>query len=248
MADDPRLGPTLERALKLIAQTQCADGGWDYRAARSNEGHDLSLAVMQANALRSAVDSGFEVHPYVVRSAIRSVREHYLPIGVPYGSPEPMQILVDGQFTYLKRGRGGRTLAMAAAGVVCLQEFGQYDDWRIEKNLEVISRQIHEYADSPGVFALDPYTLYYLSQAVYQVGDPWWTDLYPELRDMLVRNQVDAPGNPARHGLWPEIGGRVSGRPGELFSTAVGCFVLAIPNRYLPILQEGRVEAVEKYR
>ena len=26
---------------------------------------------------------------------------------------------------------------MAAAGVVCLQEFGQYDDWRIPKNMEV---------------------------------------------------------------------------------------------------------------
>jgi hypothetical protein len=27
-----------------------------------------------------------------------------------------------------------------------------------------------------------------------------------------------------------------------LYGTAVGCFILAIPNRYLPILQEGKIE------
>ena len=32
MSGDPRLGPVLDRALKLIAQTQCRDGGWDYVA------------------------------------------------------------------------------------------------------------------------------------------------------------------------------------------------------------------------
>jgi hypothetical protein len=38
-------------------------------------------------------------------------------------------------------------------------------------------------------------------------------------------------------GSWD--GGRVSGVPGKLFGTSVGVFVLSIPNRYLPILQEG---------
>ena len=28
--------------------------------------------------------------------------------------------------------------------------------------------------------------------------------------------------------------------------TAVGCFILAIPNRYLPILQEGKIEALRQ--
>ena len=38
---------------------------------------------MQAKALRSAVDSGFEVRPYVIERAIRDVREHYQPEGCP---------------------------------------------------------------------------------------------------------------------------------------------------------------------
>jgi len=37
---------------------------------------------------------------------------------------------------------------------------------------------------------------------------------------------------------------RVHGVPGQLFGTSVACFVLAIPNRYLPILQEGEIDSV----
>ena len=33
MTNDPRISSVLERSLKLIANTQCKDGGWDYRAA-----------------------------------------------------------------------------------------------------------------------------------------------------------------------------------------------------------------------
>src|SRR5437588_2595945 len=77
MTGDPRISPVLDKALKLIADTQCEDGGWDYQARRRPNGNDLSLAVMQAKALRSAVDSGFEVPPEVVEQAIKSVRGYY---------------------------------------------------------------------------------------------------------------------------------------------------------------------------
>jgi hypothetical protein len=38
----------------------------------------------------------------------------------------------------------------------------------------------------------------------------------------------------------------VGGKDGERYATSVACFVLAIPNRYLPILQEGRIESLRK--
>src|SRR5271156_1057942 len=56
MTSDTRIGSVLEKALKLIANTQCRDGGWDYFSNSQDNGHDLSLAVMQAKALRSAGD------------------------------------------------------------------------------------------------------------------------------------------------------------------------------------------------
>ena len=248
---DRKLNRVLDSALKLIANTQCEDGGWDYRAARQHAGHDLSLAVMQAKALRSAVDSGLEVPPEVIDLAIRSVRDHYSTRG-GRGLPESEQQKLPGQFTYSKGGGGG-TIAMAAAGVVCLQEFGQYDDWRIGKNMEVIQAAISETPRSrtrDGSMPFDAYTLYYVGQALYQVGGDAWKDNYPRLREYLVGSQVTDPGNPQGHGAWRDHGsrggGRVGGKDGELYATSVACFILAIPNRYLPILQEGRIEGFRK--
>jgi hypothetical protein len=248
---DRKLNRVLDSALKLIANTQCEDGGWDYRAQRQPYGHDLSLAVMQAKALRSAVDSGLEVPPEVIDSAIRSVRDHYACKG-GRGLTDAEQQKLPGQFTYSKGGGGG-TIAMAAAGVVCLQEFGQYDDWRIGKNMEVIQAAIRE---SPrprtrdGSMPFDAYTLYYVGQALYQVHGDYWQESYPRLRDYLVDAQVSDQNNPQSHGAWRDHGarggGRVGGKDGELYATSVGCFILAIPNRYLPILQEGRIESFRK--
>lgn len=246
---DRRLGRVLDGALKLIANTQCEDGGWDYQAQRQRNGHDLSLAVMQAKALRSAVDSGLEVPPEVIDLAIRSVREHYSPKGAR-GATELEQQRLPGQFTY-SRGGGGGTIAMAAAGVVCMQEFGQYDDWRIGKNMEIISAAVKELpraSERSGAMPFDAYTLYYVGQALYQVGgDPWRTS-YPKLRDYLVASQSSDRNNPQQSGAWFDRGarggGHVGGREGELYGTSVACFILAIPNRYLPILQEGKIESL----
>lgn len=244
---DRKLNRALDGALKLIATTQCDDGGWDYRAQRQHAGHDLSLAVMQAKALRSAVDSGLEVPPQVIDLAIKSVRDHYSTRG-GRGLPEADQQKLAGQFTYSKGGGGG-TIAMAAAGVVCLQEFGQYDDWRIPKNLDVIQAAIQETPRSrghDGSMPFDAYTLYYVGQALYQVGGEPWQRSYPTLRDYLIDSQILDPSNPQSHGAWRDHGsrggGRVGGKDGELYATSVASFILAIPNRYLPILQEGRIE------
>lgn len=251
MTSDPRVGPTLDRALKLIAQTQCRDGGWDYHAQSKEQGHDLSLAVMQAKALRSAVDSGLEVPPEVIEAAIRDVRDHYMPRGCPRGADEAQQKKFPGQFTY-SRGGGNSTVAMAAAGVVCLQEFAQYDDWRIEKSMEVIEAAIQR--ETSGGLAkrdrppFDAYTLYYVGQAIYQMGGKTWQRSYPLLRDSLVASQVHAvnsSGKSATDGVW-QPNGQVGGKPGQLYATAVACFVLAMPNRYLPILQEGRIDSLRQ--
>lgn len=243
MTDDQRLGRALDKALKLIAQTQCEDGGWDYRARRQRHGHDLSLAVMQAKALRSAVDSGFEVREDVIRLAIQSVRDYYKAENGSRGLDEQAR-LGPGQFTY----DGNRsTLAMAACGVVCLQEFGQYDDWRIGKNLDVIQLEIERLRTPKGngEVPFDAYTLYYVGQAIYQVGGEPWKTNYPPLRDALVQAQLRRPENPGEDGSWRDTRW-VHGRPGMLYGTAVSCFLLAIPNRYLPILQEGKIEGLQQ--
>ena len=249
MTNDPRVGPVLDRALKLIDQCQCQDGGWQYEAQPQETGHDLSLAVMQAKALRSAVDSGFEVRPVVIERAVRDVREHYWPSGCPHEAPEEEQQKHPGRFAYDKGG-GQRTLAMAAAGVVCLQEFAQYDDWRIPKNLAGIEEAVLDMSrgnrnDPP----FDAYTTYYVAQALYQVGGDPWKRCYPLLRDRLISSQMHDE-NPENDGGWrvcgPGPASQIGGKPGMLYQTAVACFVLAIPNRYLPILQEGKIDSLRQ--
>lgn len=243
MTDDSQIGKTLERSLKLIANTQCDDGGWDYRAKRQQHGHDLSLSVMQAKALRSAVDSGFEVRSDVIKLAIQCVRDHYKAENGARGMEEKAKE-GPGQFTY----DGNRaTVAMSACGVVCLQEFGQYDDWRIPKNLDYISKEISRLAavKGNGEVPFDAYTLYYVGQALYQAGGANWRTNYTILRDHLIASQVRKPENPLEDGSWRDTRW-VHGKQGQLYGTAVGCFVLAIPNRYLPILQEGKIEGLRE--
>ena len=189
------------------------------------------------------MDTGLAVPPEVIQLAIRCVRQHHTPDRSSANAPEAAQIQRSGQFTYTPHGRA--TVAMAAAGVVCLQEFGQYDDWRIPKNMEVLTAAIDRiaYQESVGT-PMDPYTMYYVGQALYQVGGDYWKESYPKLRDSLVRSQVFSPHNPTTNGMW-RARGHVGGKPGELYSTSVACFILAMPNRYLPILQEGRIEGLK---
>lgn len=241
MTGDPRVGRVLDRALKLIARTQGPQGGWNYRAAPQDG--DLSLCVMQAKALRSAVDSGLEIPPEVIEKAIFRVRQHYMPaVGGP-NAPEAQQRAVAGRFTY-GVGGGQATIAMASAGVVCLQEFGQYEDWRIGKSMEPVMAAIAKVkpeTTASGRLPFDAYTLNYVAQSLYQVGGQGWRLHYPKLRDCIITSQVFDPAVPERGGWWT-AGAHVDGPPGKLYGTAVAVFVLAIPNRYLPILQEGRID------
>ena len=245
MTSDPLVGRTLDRALKLIARMQGPGGGWSY-VAKPGDG-DLSLCVMQAKALRSAVDSGLEIPAEVIDRAIRQVRRHYHPKHGNRNAPESELQKGPGQFCY-SIGGGNATVAMAAAGVVCLQEFGQYDDWRIPKSMEPVTAAIaavKPQAQHNGTMPFDAYTLNYIGQSLYQVGGKGWNDHYPKLRDCLVASQQLEAKNPAHNGKWAAQG-QVGGKPGELYSTSVAVFILAIPNRYLPILQEGPIDGLRQ--
>ena len=245
MTNDPRIGRALDKALKLIARMQGPGGGWGY-VAKPEDG-DLSLCVMQAKALRSAVDSGLEIPAEVIDRAIARVRLHYHPKHGKRNAPEAELKQGPGQFTYAVGG-GNATVAMAAAGVICLQEFGQYDDWRIPKSMEPVTKAIAAVKPQPqhnGTMPFDAYALNYVGQSLYQVGGTGWREHYPKLRDSLVASQRRESKNPAIDGSW-NAGAHVDGKPGTLYGTAVAVFVLAIPNRYLPILQEGRIDGIKQ--
>jgi hypothetical protein len=250
MTSDRRVGRALQKAIKVIADTQCHDGGWDYIAKRQERGHDLSLAVMQAKALRGSMDIGIHIPRATIGLAIKSVQGYYRSQGgrpdgksTQYG-PHPLAKF-PGRFTY---NGGSGTTAMAAAGAVCLQEYGQYDDFRIYRSMDGVCDDIlRRMQVQKGHVPFDAYTMYYVAQALYQVGGTRWREYYPKLRDAIVNSQtVEAVAARAaargteRHGSW--AGRRVGGKAGQLFGTAVCVFALNIPNRYLPILQKGEMD------
>jgi hypothetical protein len=242
VTQDRRVGEALDRGIKLICDVQCEDGGWDYKAVRLRNGHDLSLAVMQAKALRGAMDIGLEIPPTVIEAAIRSVRDHYKPLGKPDGKKYGDHPLAGqpGAFTY----DGNRvTTAMAAAGAVCLQEFGQYSDFRIHRSMDEVLKDIKDPGQMKvrrGHIPFDAYTMYYVAQGLYQVGGERWREGYPLIRDAIIKTQIQSRER-SQDGSWNTE--RVGGKPGQLFGTSVAVFTLSIPNRYLPILQEGTQDA-----
>ena len=246
MSSDPRIGKALDLGIKLILDVQCNDGGWAYEAMRKERGADLSLAVMQAKALRSAMDIGFDIPAEAVENALQFIRIRYKPYGdadgIRFGS-DPLSER-PGAFTY----NGGKaTVAMAAAGAVCMQEFGKYDDFRILRSLgmviESIGGEMQEKLN-PGNIPFDAYAMNYVAQALYQVGGDRWHDNYPLIRDPIVQLQAKGGGN-ENDGSWG-ANGHIGGKAGQLYGTSVAIFTLCIPNRYLPILQKGESKLTQR--
>ena len=83
--------------------------------------------------MRSGVVGGLEVPGDVVLLALEGVQSYYRADKRSLKPSDSQFRLAPGQFTY---DGGKRTIAMAAAGVVCLQELGRYEDWRISKNVD----------------------------------------------------------------------------------------------------------------
>jgi hypothetical protein len=240
LTNDRELSEALDRGIKLICDVQGENGSWDYKAVRQRNGHDLSLCVMQAKALRGATDIGLEIPPRTIEMAISAVRNYYKPMGGPDGKKygDHPDAARPGAFTY---NGGGTTTAMAACGAVCLQEYGLYSDFRIQRSMDVVCQHID--SNMPvraGHIPFDAYTMYYVAQGLYQVGGTRWKTYYPKIRNATVESQTRT-GDPTTNGAWE--GGRVGGPPGKLFGTATAVFLLSIPNRYLPILQQGEAVA-----
>ena len=244
LTNDKRVGRALRKAVGVIVSVQCGDGGWDYKAIRKERGHDLSLAVMQAKALRGAMDIGIHIPRETITQAVESVQKYYRKSGAtPDGLAQRHgwrgeEAQYPGRFTY---NGGGSTTAMAAAGAVCLQEFGKYEDFRIARSMQGVLGDITtKMKVTKGRVPFDAYTMYYVSQALYQVGGKTWQEGYPKIRKALVDSQSRQAGGGGTsvQGSWSDS--RLGGKPGQCLGTAVAVFALNIPNRYLPILQQGK--------
>jgi hypothetical protein len=208
-----KLKGVIERAVRLVENTQSREGGWRYDPKPLHA--DVSVTICQIMALRAARNAGFAVNKRVVDLCVKYVRS------CQNG---------DGGYSYIA-GQSGSAFARSAAGLVALYSAGIYEGKEIDKTLKYLMRfkpnlpisrrdipEMHWY-----------YGQYYAAQAMWTAAlrfPQYWNEWFPAIRDELlsrVRNRPD--------GAW-------SDNNCNHYATAMATIILQIPNNYLPILQK----------
>lgn len=207
MSPDEEVREALQKAVKLIVETQNEDGGWRYlpepRVA------DISVTVCQLMALRAARNAGIYVPKSTVDDSIEYVRRSQNP---------------DGGFRYqLTIGRADSEFPRSAAGVVAFYNAGIFEGEEITRGLDYLMRSLPR----GEIFRYEShyfYGHYYAVQAMWHAGGAYWDQWYPAIRDELLRRQVE-------NGSW------LSTSVCNEYGTAMALLVLQLPNNYLPIFQ-----------
>jgi hypothetical protein len=219
LADEVR--HKLEKAVAVVLKAQRVTGthrgGWRYRVEHVN-GSDISVTGWQLLALRAAKNLGCDVPPESIDRAVEYILR--------------CRDAATGGFCYYP----GGMLTIPCTGTSIL-------------GLEICGKERHgtEEARRAGAFLLKHppqwgqshffYSVYYCSQATFQLGDNYWSFYRPQLHKVLLRNQSD-------NGCWYGVDGD-SSRYGANYCTAMGVLALTVEYRYLPIYQRGE-EAADK--
>ena len=205
MSDRKEIRDTLKRAVDVILRAQSAAGGWRYRPRP--EDADISVTVMQIVALASAKEAGIHVPSEVIEKALRYVKG--------------LQVAGVGGFGY--QGPQSPEFARSAAGVMALLMCGERDSRAVLLGLEYLRRLPDtKFAQANFYF----YGHYYAIQAMYQAGESYYQDWYPQIRDALISKQKP-------DGSW--TGGGEEADP--CYATSMSVLVLGVPYRFLPIYQ-----------
>ncbi len=209
MTRSPRLRNSLERAVRLIINSQNKEGGWRYTP--DSKDADLSVTVCEVMALRAARNGGIFVPKETIDKCTEYVRKCQTP---------------EGAFRYQLTTTWQVTFGLTAAGVVALNSAGIYDGQPIEAGL----RYLEQFR--PSSTFRQPvthyfYGHYYAVQALWHAGGKRWREWYSDIRDELVHFPLHTSS-----GGW-----RDPSSYGDEYATAMALLILQTPNNYLPIFQ-----------
>ena len=201
----------LARAVYLIIKAQRVSknsenaGGWRYQP-NSNDS-DLSVTGWQLVALRAAKAAGCTVPAEAIDLALAYVRRCAVRAG---------------GFGY--QPGAGPNNPRTGTGVLAMELAGEHLAPEAVAGAEYLLKHPPQWS-SPYFF----YEVYYVPQAMFQVGDRYFRPYYPKLVAMLLDHQE-------RDGSWLSGDGndRAGGRN---YCTAMAALALAVESRYLPIYQ-----------
>ncbi len=160
MTHRPEIREKLQKAVRLIIDTQNIEGGWRYQPVRRDA--DLSVTICQINALRAARNAGLFVPKETVDACIRYVKQSQNP---------------DGGFRYMLQG-GASAFPRSAAGVVALQSAGEYDSKEVRDGVDYL-RQYTREIKLGNRYSHYFYGHYYAAQAMWLRGGDDWAEWYP---------------------------------------------------------------------
>ncbi len=178
---DPRLRDVLQKAVRLIVDTQNHEGGWRYHPRPFDA--DISVTITQIMALRSARNAGLSVPKETIDRAISYVRQCQNP--------------ADGGFRYMLNS-GTSAYPRSAAGVASLQYAGVYDDDAVTKGLAYLRNQMQGQGVRGGGHYF--YGHYYAAQATFLAGGKHWAEWFPVMRKELLNAQQDNGSWTSSHG------------------------------------------------
>jgi hypothetical protein len=171
MTHRPEIREKLQKAVRLIIDSQNLEGGWRYQPVRHDA--DLSVTICQINALRAARNAGLFVPKETVGACILYVKRSQNH---------------DGGFKYMLQG-GASAFPRSAAGVVALQSAGEYDSKEVRDGLGYLRQYIRE-IKLGNRYSHYYYGHYYAAQAMWLRGGSEWAEWYPAIRDELIKRQM----------------------------------------------------------
>lgn len=180
MSRRPEMREKLAKSIRLIIDTQNAEGGWRYQPVRNDA--DISVTICQINALRAARNAGLYVPKETVEACIRYVKQAQNP---------------DGGFRYMSQS-GPSAFPRSAAGVVALYSAAVYDTKEVDRGIAYLKQFMPEIKFGQR-YNHYFYGHYYAAQAMWIRGGEDWNVWFPAIRDELIRRQL--PG-----GYWQESG------------------------------------------
>lgn len=207
MAPNDDLRNKLEKAIRLIVETQNKEGGWRYLAEPVTYA-DISVTVCQVMALRAARNCGLSIPKSTIDQSVDYIKRSQN---------------TDGGFRYQLVRDAESAFPRSAAAVVALYSAGLYEAPEIDRGLKYLVA-FRPRAPMHQVESQYYYAQYYAVQAMWHAGGEYWEDWYPAVCDDLLRRQEE-------NGSWKDM------FICDEYATAMACLVLQMPNNYLPIFQ-----------
>jgi hypothetical protein len=202
----------LEKAVNIILIAQRKGryandpnrGGWRYRVAGIDS--DMSVTGWQVMALRAAKNVGCDVPPAAIDQAVDYLKRSQ-----------------NGQGAFCYTPGGNPTVACTGTGILALEICGKDK----HRSPEVLRGGNYLLRTAPqqhgGHFC---YSMYYCSQAMFQLGGNYWEYFRPRMHEILLRTQTST-------GAW-----NIDSH-GPSYATAMSVLALAVEYRFLPIYQRG---------